>query len=140
MRRSILKATVLAVACAVLLFALPLGVAALRLYQQDEEQELQQLAAQVALSLPSRLTGTDRDPVELPRTESDTRIAVYGPDARRVLGAGPPSGDAPVQEAATGRADTRAAWLQLFRQAAPSRCGRSSGSAPRPPSRSEGPR
>ncbi|MET7527159.1 HAMP domain-containing sensor histidine kinase [Streptomyces sp900116325] len=107
MRRSILKATVLAVACAVLLFALPLGVAALRLYQQDEEQELQQLAAQVALSLPSRLTGTDRDPVELPRTESDTRIAVYGPDARRVLGAGPPSGDAPVQEAATGRADTR---------------------------------
>lgn len=48
MRRSILRATVLAVACAVLLFALPLGAAALRLYQQDEEQELQPMTTMCA--------------------------------------------------------------------------------------------
>lgn len=41
MRRSILRATVLAVACAVLLFAL-------RLYQQDEEQELQPMTTMCA--------------------------------------------------------------------------------------------
>ncbi|MER5851447.1 ATP-binding protein [Streptomyces sp. NPDC002012] len=106
MRRRILRATVLAVACAVLLFALPLGFAALRLYQQDEEQEAQSLGERVALSLPERITGTG-DPIELPPAESGTDIAVYGPDARRILGTGPDAGDAPVQDAEAGRVVTR---------------------------------
>ncbi|MER5360387.1 ATP-binding protein [Streptomyces sp. NPDC002785] len=106
MRSRILRATVLAVACAVLLFALPLGFAALRLYQQDEEQEAQSLGERVALSLPERITGTG-DPIELPPVESGTDIAVYGPDARRILGTGPDTGDAPVRDAEAGRVVTR---------------------------------
>lgn len=106
MRRRILRATVLAVVCAVLLFALPLGLAALRLYQQDEEREAQSLAERVALSLPERITGGN-DPVELPHTEPSTDIAVYGPDGRRVLGTGPDTGDTPVRDAEAGRAVTR---------------------------------
>ncbi|WP_406515387.1 sensor histidine kinase [Streptomyces sp. NBC_00873] len=106
MRRRILRATVLAVACAVLLFALPLGYAALRLYQQDEEREAQSLGEQVALSLPERITATG-DPIELPPVESGTDIAVYGPDAHRILGTGPVAGDAPVREAEAGRGVTR---------------------------------
>ncbi|MFG2628001.1 ATP-binding protein [Streptomyces sp. NPDC048473] len=106
MRRRILRATVLAVACAVLLFALPLGYAALRLYQQDEEREAQSLGEQVALSLPERITSTG-DPIELPPVESGTDVAVYGPDARRILGTGPDTGDAPVRDAEAGRVVTR---------------------------------
>lgn len=106
MRRRILRATVLAVACAVLLFALPLGLAALRLYQQDEEQEAQSLGEQVALSLPERITAGG-DPVELPSAEPGTDIAVYGPDGRRIIGTGPGMGDAPVRDAEAGRAVTR---------------------------------
>ncbi|MDT0454782.1 HAMP domain-containing sensor histidine kinase [Streptomyces sp. DSM 41527] len=106
MRRRILRAALLAVACAVLLFALPLGAAALRLYQQDEEQELQQLGERVALSLPAQLHNP-RDPIELPRTEGGTRIAVYTPDGRRVLGTGPGRGDPLVRQAAAGGVHTR---------------------------------
>ncbi|MYZ38372.1 sensor histidine kinase, partial [Streptomyces sp. SID4917] len=104
MRRRILGSTVLAVVCAVLLFALPLAVAALRLYQQDEERELRQLGERVAVGLPVPLGRPGAgDPVELPRTEAGTRIAVYGPDGRRVLGTGPGTGDGPVRAAAAGR-------------------------------------
>ncbi|MCX4795865.1 MULTISPECIES: HAMP domain-containing sensor histidine kinase [unclassified Streptomyces] len=106
MRRRILRATVLAVACAVLLFALPLGYAALRLYQQDEEREAQSLGQRVALSLPERFTATG-DPVELPPVESGTDIAVYGTGSHRVLGTGPGAADAPVREAEAGRVVTR---------------------------------
>ncbi|MFE4369584.1 sensor histidine kinase [Streptomyces sp. NPDC056835] len=112
MRRRILRATVLAVVCAVLLFAVPLGMVVPRLYQQDEVRELQQLGEQVAVSLPvepavqpARPRGSD--PVELPRAERGTRIAVYDPGARRVLGDGPRAGDGPVRAAAQGRASSR---------------------------------
>ncbi|MEU2667907.1 ATP-binding protein [Streptomyces sp. NPDC007164] len=106
MRRRILRATVLAVVCAVLLFALPLGLAALRLYQQDEEREAQSLGERVALSLPERITHGG-DPVELPPAEPGTDIAVYGPDGRRVLGVGPEMGDTPVRDAEAGQVVTR---------------------------------
>lgn len=96
----------LAVACAVLLFALPLGFAALRLYQQDEEQEAQSLGEQVALSLPVRIIDPS-DPIELPPVEHGTDIAVYGPDGRRVLGKGPEIGDVPVRDAERGQVVTQ---------------------------------
>ncbi|QXE38278.1 HAMP domain-containing histidine kinase [Streptomyces sp. GMY02] len=107
MRRRILGSTVLAVVCAVLLFALPLAVAALRLYEQDEERELRQLGERVAVGLPVPLGRPGAgDPVELPRAEAGTRIAVYGPDGLRVAGTGPRAGDGPVRAAAAGRAAT----------------------------------
>jgi hypothetical protein len=105
MRRRILRATVAAVVCAVLLFAVPLGVAALRLYRQDEVRELQQTADQVAVSVPRQLRGSG-DPMELPRTEGGTRIAVYDTGARLVTGSGPATGDGPVRGAMAGRASS----------------------------------
>jgi signal transduction histidine kinase len=105
MRRRILRATVAAVVCAVLLFAVPLGVAALRLYRQDEVRELQQTADQVAVSVPGQLRGSG-DPMELPRTEGGTRIAVYDTGARLVTGSGPATGDGPVRGAMAGRASS----------------------------------
>ncbi|WP_329169787.1 hypothetical protein OG754_00375 [Streptomyces decoyicus] len=53
MRRRILRAVVVAVVCAVLLFAVPLAVATLRLFQQDEVRELQQLADRLAVTVPA---------------------------------------------------------------------------------------
>jgi signal transduction histidine kinase len=105
MRRRILRATVAAVVCAVLLFAVPLGVAALRLYRQDEVRELQQLADQVAVSVPAQLRGSG-DPMELPRTEDGTRVGVYDTGGRLVTGSGPAAGDGPVRGAVAGRASS----------------------------------
>ncbi|WP_327158776.1 hypothetical protein OHU45_36180 [Streptomyces tubercidicus] len=66
MRRRILRAVVVAVVCAVMLFAVPLAVATLRLFQRDELHELQQLADRVAVTVPADVHHP-RDPVELPR-------------------------------------------------------------------------
>ncbi|MDX6352887.1 MAG: hypothetical protein QOF84_7677 [Streptomyces sp.] len=101
MRRRILRATLVAAVCAVLLFAVPLAVATLRLYQQDELRELQQLADRVAVSVPAHVSASG-DPVELPPVESDTAVAVYDAGGHRVTGSGPATGDGPVRTAVRG--------------------------------------
>ncbi|MFI1972229.1 hypothetical protein BLA24_32315 [Streptomyces cinnamoneus] len=106
MRRRILRAVVVAVVCAVLLFAVPLAVATLRLYRQDEVRELQQLADRVAVTVPADVHHP-RDPMELPRVEAGTWLGVYDEGARLVTGAGPARGDGPVREALAGRAASR---------------------------------
>ncbi|WP_330477114.1 HAMP domain-containing histidine kinase [Streptomyces platensis] len=106
MRRRILRAVVVAVVCAVLLFAVPLAVATLRLFQQDEVRELQQLADRVAVTVPADVHHP-RDPMELPRVESGTWVGVYDDGARLVIGAGPAHGDSPVREALAGRDTSR---------------------------------
>ncbi|MFI1741632.1 ATP-binding protein [Streptomyces sioyaensis] len=103
MRRRILRAVVLAVVCAVVLFSVPLAVATLRLYRQDEVRELEQLADRVAVTVPADVHHP-RDPMELPRVESDTWVGVYDEGARLVVGAGPARGDRPVHDALAGRA------------------------------------
>ncbi|MFG3117904.1 ATP-binding protein [Streptomyces sp. NPDC048197] len=103
MRRRILRAVVVAVVCAVVLFSVPLAVATLRLYRQDEVRELEQLADRVAVTVPADVHHP-RDPMELPRVESDTRVGVYDEGARLVVGAGPARGDGPVHDALAGRA------------------------------------
>lgn len=108
MRRRILRAVVVAVVCAVVLFSVPLAVATLRLYRQDEVRELQQLADRVAVTVPADVHHP-RDPMELPRVESDTWVGVYDDGARLVIGAGPARGDGSVREALAGR-DT-SSWL-----------------------------
>lgn len=106
MRRRILRAVVVAVVCAVLLFSVPLAVATLRLYQQDEVHELQQLADRVAVTVPADVHHP-RDPMELPRVESDTWVGVYDSGARLVIGAGPARGDGPVRDALAARDTSR---------------------------------
>ncbi|GFE13274.1 two-component sensor histidine kinase [Streptomyces glebosus] len=103
MRRRILRAVVVAVVCAVVLFSVPLAVATLRLYRQDEVRELEQLADRVAVTVPADVHHP-RDPMELPRVEADTWVGVYDEGARLVVGAGPARGDRPVQDALAGRA------------------------------------
>ncbi|MFI9047211.1 ATP-binding protein [Streptomyces sp. NPDC053427] len=105
MRRRILRAVVVAVVCAVVLFSVPLAVATLRLYRQDETRELQQLADRVAVTVPADIHHP-RDPMELPHVESDTRVGVYDDGARLVTGAGPARGDRPVRDALAGRASS----------------------------------
>ena len=102
MRSRILRATFAAVVCAMLLFAIPLAVAAFQLYQQDEVRELERLAEHVAVMVPAEVHSA-RDAMVLPPTESDTRLGVYDTAAHRVWGAGPATGDAPVTAALQGR-------------------------------------
>ncbi|MEE4423519.1 HAMP domain-containing sensor histidine kinase [Streptomyces bugieae] len=103
MRRRILRAVVVAVVCAVVLFSVPLAVATLRLYRQNEMSELERLADRVAVTVPSDVHHP-RDPMELPRVETDTWVGVYDDRARLVIGAGPAHGDGSVREALSGRA------------------------------------
>lgn len=112
MRRRLLRATVVAVVCAVVLFSVPLAVAVLRLYRQDEVRELQQLADRVAVSVPADVHDR-RDPVELPPVEPGTRIGVYDNEGRLVIGGGPARGDSPVHDALAGGAASRRVgdWL-----------------------------
>ncbi|MFE7245188.1 ATP-binding protein [Streptomyces sp. NPDC057580] len=105
MRRRILRATVVAVLCALLLFAVPLAVAVLRLYRQDEIRELERAADRAALTLPTQVR--EFDPRDLPRPRSGTRLAVYDTRARLVTGSGPTSGDAAVRAALAGSVQSR---------------------------------
>lgn len=106
MRSRILRATLSAVVCAVFLFVVPLAVAVLRLYEQDEMTELRQVANRVAVTVPDNVR-TSRDPIELPRTEARTQVAVYDGAGTRIIGAGPPGGDVPVRAALAGNAAGR---------------------------------
>lgn len=106
MRRRILRAVVVAVVCAVLLFSVPLAVATLRLYRQNEMSDLERLADRVAVTVPADVHHP-RDPMELPRVESGTRIGVYDDRARRVTEAGPRHGEGPVRVALAGRTSSQ---------------------------------
>lgn len=80
---SILAVTTLAV----VLFALPLGIAVQRLYRTETVTALQQEAARVAAVVPDGLPG---GPVRLPPTAmSPGRVGVYDTTGRRVAGSGP---------------------------------------------------
>ncbi|WP_331762572.1 HAMP domain-containing histidine kinase (plasmid) [Streptomyces sp. NBC_01527] len=111
MRRRILRATVVAVLCALLLFAVPLAVAVLRLYRQDEIRELERAADRAALTLPTQVR--ELDPRELPPPRSGTRLAVYDTRARLVSGSGPASGDAAVRAALAGSVQSRQVGANL---------------------------
>ncbi|MGW0632677.1 HAMP domain-containing sensor histidine kinase [Streptomyces sp. NPDC002758] len=100
MRSRILRATVVAVVCAVLLFAVPLAVAVLRLYRQDEIGELERIANRTALTAPTFVP--DFNPRELPRVGPGTQLAVYDTAAHLVTGSGPDAGDALVRAALRG--------------------------------------
>lgn len=100
MRRRILRATVVTVVCAVLLFAVPLAVAVLRLYRQAALGELERIADRTALTAPTVVR--EFDPRELLRVEPGTQLAVYDTAAHRVTGSGPAIGDASVRSALTG--------------------------------------
>lgn len=101
MRRRIQVVGALVAALAIGLFGVPLAVAVAVLYHSTERGELERLADTTAARVgPDLLAG--RDPAELPASEEDTRIGVYGLDGRKLQGTGPDAADDPVRRAAIG--------------------------------------
>lgn len=90
MRRRALVAIVTVAAAAVVLFALPLGIAAERIYRDDELTKLERAATSATLEVD--LTPGPGDPVDLPG--GDVELAFYDRTGRRVAGRGPAHADA----------------------------------------------
>jgi signal transduction histidine kinase len=87
LRRRVLVAILAVTALAVILFALPLGIAVQRLYRTEAVTALQRDAAQAAAVVPDAIPG---GPVSLPRpSPSQPVIGVYDTAGRRVAGSGP---------------------------------------------------
>lgn len=87
LRRRVLVSILAVTTLAVVLFALPLGIAVQRLYRTEAVTALQQEAARVAAVVPDGLPG---GPVRLPPTAmSPGRVGVYDTTGRRVAGSGP---------------------------------------------------
>ena len=100
MRRRILTSLVGLTALAVVVFGVPLGYAAQRLYHDEEVQRLQREAAEAAQRVPGDFA-TSRDPVELP-PEDGISFTLYGPDGQRAAGHGPRSADEATRSALRG--------------------------------------
>ena len=87
LRRRVLVAILAVTALAVILFALPLGIAVQRLYRTEAVTALQRDAARAAAVVPDTIPG---GPVSLPRpSPSQPVIGVYDTASRRVAGSGP---------------------------------------------------
>ncbi|HMF04816.1 MAG TPA: HAMP domain-containing sensor histidine kinase [Acidimicrobiia bacterium] len=100
MRRRILISLVGLTALAVLVFGIPLGYAAQRLYHDEEIFKLQREAAEAAQHVPENF-GTGTDPVELP-PEDGISYTLYDEAGHRVTGRGPAVADATVRAALRG--------------------------------------
>ncbi|GGN08042.1 two-component sensor histidine kinase [Terrabacter tumescens] len=102
MRRRILHVAVVAVSVALVLFGIPLALAARATVLSEERGELERTAL-----LASRQVGPDflaGDPVELPRVEDDKKVAVYDSSLthRSPATSGPPTADSVTRAAARG--------------------------------------
>src|SRR5437016_4188161 len=87
LRRRVLVSIMSVTALAVILFALPLGVAVQRLYRTEAVTALQRDAARAAAVVPDTIPG---GPVSLPgQSSSQPVIGVYDTAGRRVAGSGP---------------------------------------------------
>lgn len=98
-RERIVRVAIAAVAIALLLFAVPLAVIVRSALFDDERRELEGTALQGAVRIdPDFVHG---DPIELPHL-SDQQAGAYDVSLRLRFGLGPATGDAIVQQAATG--------------------------------------
>ena len=101
MRKRIVTLAVLAAVLALVLFGVPFGVGLARSYTANERGELSRLATGTTVAL-SAAQMNGKDPVELPRTESNVAIGVYDTAGRRISGRGPARADAVVGSALHG--------------------------------------
>ncbi|GLY34014.1 two-component sensor histidine kinase [Amycolatopsis sp. NBRC 101858] len=107
MRRRIISLTVLAALVATVLFALPLGVAVMKYYQDDAVSDLERAADAAALAVSDELAA-GRAPTVPPRGDDDEAegaVGVYAPDGRLLAGHGPASGGPLEQRAASATVD-----------------------------------
>ncbi len=93
---------VLAVVLAVLLFGVPLAIAAARLFTDDERSELERVALRAAVAVPSDVASRHQ-PVTLPDGGGSVRVGVYGLTGDRLAGRGPGAGGRAVRTALRGR-------------------------------------
>jgi signal transduction histidine kinase len=100
MRRRILVVAVTAAVVAIAVFALPLALAAHRLFVSDEQGELERAALRAMVAVDPAFTVGDQ--LELPPTDNDIQVTVYDRSGRRVTGGGPVTGGAPVAQALHG--------------------------------------
>jgi signal transduction histidine kinase len=101
-RRRILLSILTAALVAVLLFGVPLALAVGRLYRSQQLTRLERTAT-AAVGRVSALGLPASDPIELPRVQKGTHLAVYDKAGRRVGGIGPQSGGRTVASALSGR-------------------------------------
>lgn len=100
MRRRILRVSLTAVALAVVVLGVPLGLAVSRVVSSEQHSELERAALRAAVAVsPDYVAG---DPIELPR-QPGMRIGVYDSHGRRVSGAGPGVLGSAAAHALTGR-------------------------------------
>ena len=89
-------------AVAVVLFGVPLAIAADRLYRSEQIADLQRRAAQAANAMPE--TGLYGDtPIKLPEVDDDFHLALYDSAGVLVVGSGPARGGSDVATALSGR-------------------------------------
>src|SRR3954453_786477 len=101
MRRRIVVLAVLAAVLATSLFGIPLAVGVAQYYLGDERTELERLADKAATTVVADLVrGTS--PAELPPSESEVELGLYGPDGQRLGGRGPHTAEALVAGPETG--------------------------------------
>jgi signal transduction histidine kinase len=98
---------------AVLLFGVPLALAVGRLYRSQQLTRLERTAT-AAVGRVSAVGLPASDPIELPRVERGTHLAVYDRAGRRVAGTGPQSGGRTVTSALSGRVTQGAEADQLI--------------------------
>ena len=102
MRHRVVRVAVVAVAVALVLFAVPLGVTIRSTYFAEERGALERQALAAALRVdPGFGVG---DQVELPTAEADTPVGVYDTKLRLRAGHGPAAADAITRRAAHGGA------------------------------------
>src|SRR5882757_9517356 len=91
LRHRVMLSIVAVTILAVVVFALPLGIAVQRLYRAEAVSALQEDAARVAASLPDTLTGgsLSADGKRLLAAVASTSIGVYDLTGHRIAGAGP---------------------------------------------------
>ncbi len=98
MRRRILGASVAVTALAVVVFGVPLALAARSRYHDQELLELERAATVAIASLPDPFEGR----VVLPQVEDSLDLATYGTDGARLGGDGPRVADRAVRDALDG--------------------------------------
>ena len=125
-RRRIGTSILLVAVLAVALFAVPLALAAKRLFREEAATRLAREASRAAGAVSDEALG-GRAPIELPRPlDSRTRLAAYDETGARLAGEGPAHADLPVAVARDGQEHEQLVGGQLA-VAVPIRVGRRDG-------------
>lgn len=100
MRQRVIRVAVIAVAVALMLFAVPLAITIRSEFFAQQRDELERVALAAAQRVGPQLASGDE--VRLPPSETDTLVGVYDLELRLRAGRGPGPADPPTQGAVKG--------------------------------------